>query len=180
MCKIGYCSTLMKTRTAAHNEVDPHTINSLFYVFPSDICRKINKLLKSYDYRLTNRCLALDRKSTPKFHYTSSGRHSHVLRAYCKFESRQAILITLFARRPNNIIVTWTYEDLFSFVTSFLSKGSFLLRSNNFIILRNYEEIWNLRVFPLGNDWWVDSHSTLTICLFCDRCRKERHRKVNL
>ena len=29
------------------------------------------------------------------------------------------------------IIVIWTYEDLFSFVTSALSRGSFLLRSNN-------------------------------------------------
>ena len=27
------------------------------------------------------------------------------------------------------IIVTWTYEDLFSFATNSLSKGSFLLRS---------------------------------------------------
>ena len=47
----------MKTRNAAHSEVDPHTIDSLFFVFPSDICRKINKLLKYYEYRLTNRCL---------------------------------------------------------------------------------------------------------------------------
>ena len=29
------------------------------------------------------------------------------------------------------IIVIWTYEDLFSFVTSALSRGSFLFRSNN-------------------------------------------------
>ena len=40
----------------------------------------------------------------------SRGRHSrrlaclrlHVLRAYCNFESKQAISITLFGRRPNN------------------------------------------------------------------------------
>ena len=30
--------------------------------------------------------------------------HSHVLRAYCKFESEQAISITLFRRRPNNLV----------------------------------------------------------------------------
>ena len=30
-------------------------------------------------------------------------------------------------------MVPWTYEDLLSFVTSALSKGYFLLRSNNLI-----------------------------------------------
>ena len=34
--------------------------------------------------------------------------------------------------------------------------------------------------FALSNVWWVDIHSTLTICLFCTRCLKERQRKVNL
>ena len=28
--------------------------------------------------------------------------HSHVLRAYCNFESKQANLITLFGQRPSN------------------------------------------------------------------------------
>ena len=39
---------------------------------------------------------------------------------------------------------------------------------------------WNLPVFPLSNVWWIDIHNTLTICLFCTRCLKERQRKVNL
>ena len=43
----------MKTRTAAHSWVDPHTIDSLFFVFPC----KINKLFKSQEYQLTKRCL---------------------------------------------------------------------------------------------------------------------------
>ena len=47
--------TLMKTRTEADNCFD--LINSLFFVFPSDIWCKINKLLKYYEYQLTKRCL---------------------------------------------------------------------------------------------------------------------------
>ena len=35
---------------------------------------------------------------------------------------------------------------------------------------------WNLRVFPISNVWWVDIHSTLTICLFYTRCLKERQK----
>ena len=46
--------------------------------------------------------------------------------------------------------------------------------------LHYFKKPWNLRVFPLSNVWWVDIHSTLTICLFCTRCLKERQRKVNL
>ena len=57
LCEIGYCCTLMKTRTAAHSWFDPPTIHSLFFVFPSDVWCKINKLLKSYEYQLTKRCL---------------------------------------------------------------------------------------------------------------------------
>ena len=57
LCEIGYCCTLMKTRTAAHSWFDPHTIHSLFFVFPSDVWCKINKLLKYYEYQLTKRCL---------------------------------------------------------------------------------------------------------------------------
>jgi len=38
-------------RTGAHSWVDPHTIDSLFFVFPC----KINKLLKSYEYQLIKR-----------------------------------------------------------------------------------------------------------------------------
>ena len=49
MCEIGYCCTLMKTRTA--------TIDSLFCVFPSEIWCKITKLLKYYGYQVTKRCL---------------------------------------------------------------------------------------------------------------------------
>ena len=56
LCEIGYCCTLMKTRTAAHSWFDPHTRHSLFFVFPSDVWCKINKLLK-YEYQLTKRCL---------------------------------------------------------------------------------------------------------------------------
>ena len=43
----------MKTRTAAHSRVDPHTIDSLFFVF------RYNKqvVLKAYEYQLTKRCL---------------------------------------------------------------------------------------------------------------------------
>ena len=47
--------TFMKTRTEADNCFD--LINSLFFVFPSDIWCKINKLLKYYEYQLTKRCL---------------------------------------------------------------------------------------------------------------------------
>ena len=55
MCKIGYCCTLIKTRTAAHSWFD--LINSLFFVFPSEVWCKINKLLKYYEYQLTKSCL---------------------------------------------------------------------------------------------------------------------------
>ena len=41
----------MKTRTTGHSCVDPHTIDLLFFIFP----RKIDKLLKSYEYQLTKR-----------------------------------------------------------------------------------------------------------------------------
>ena len=47
----------MKMRTAVHSLVDPHTIDSLFFVLPSDVWCKINKLLKYYDCQLTKRCL---------------------------------------------------------------------------------------------------------------------------
>ena len=59
LCEIEYRCTLMKTRTAAHSWswVDPHTRDSLFFVFPSDICCKIDKLLKYYEYQLTKHCL---------------------------------------------------------------------------------------------------------------------------
>ena len=56
-CEIGYRCTLMKTRTDVHSLVDPHTIDLLFFVFPSNICCKINKLFKSCEYQLTKRCL---------------------------------------------------------------------------------------------------------------------------
>ena len=56
--EIGYCCTSMKTRTAAHSWFVPHTTDSLFFVFPSDIWCKINKLLKYYKYQLTKPCLA--------------------------------------------------------------------------------------------------------------------------
>ena len=37
------------------------------------------------------------------------------------------------------------------------------------------KKLWrNLRVFPLINVWWVDVFCTLTICLTCSRCIKER------
>ena len=55
LCKIGYFCTLMKTRTATYSWFD--LINLLFFVFPSDIWCKINKLLKYYEYQLTKRCL---------------------------------------------------------------------------------------------------------------------------
>ena len=42
----------MKTRTAAHSRVDPHTIDSLFFVFP---CNK--QVVKAYEYQLNKRCL---------------------------------------------------------------------------------------------------------------------------
>ena len=45
------------TRTAVHSWADPHTIDSLFFVFPSNICCKINKLCKYYEYQLTKCCL---------------------------------------------------------------------------------------------------------------------------
>ena len=54
---IGYCCTLMKTWTAAPCWFDPHTIDSLFFVFPSRMWCKINKLLKYYEYQLTKSCL---------------------------------------------------------------------------------------------------------------------------
>ena len=50
LCEIGYCCTLMKTRTAAHNWFVPHTADSLFFVFSWDIWCKINKLFKYYEY----------------------------------------------------------------------------------------------------------------------------------
>ena len=51
LCEIGYCCMLMKTRTAAHSWFD-----SLFFVFPSHIWCKIDKLLKYYEYQLTKSC----------------------------------------------------------------------------------------------------------------------------
>ena len=54
---IGYCCTLMKMWTAAPCWFDPHTIDSLFFVFPSRMWCKINKLLKYYEYQLTKSCL---------------------------------------------------------------------------------------------------------------------------
>ena len=56
---------------------------------------------------------------------TSRGRHSgriawlvylaclrsHVLCAYCNFESKQAISITLFGRRPNRVIEELAFLD---------------------------------------------------------------------
>ena len=47
----------MKTRTTAHNLVDPHTIDSLFFVFPPEIWCKINKFFNYYEYQLIKRCL---------------------------------------------------------------------------------------------------------------------------
>ena len=53
MREIGYCCSLMKTRTATHSWVTPHTIDSVFCVFLSDICCKINKLFRHFEYQLT-------------------------------------------------------------------------------------------------------------------------------
>ena len=47
--------TLMKMRIAVHSWFD--LTNSLFFVFPSDIWCKINKLLKYYECQLTKHCL---------------------------------------------------------------------------------------------------------------------------
>ena len=49
--------TLMKTRTAAHRSFVPHTTDSFFYVFPSAIWCKVNKLLMCYKYQLSKCCL---------------------------------------------------------------------------------------------------------------------------
>ena len=38
--------------------------------------------------------------------------HSHVLRAYCNFESKQAIFITLFGRRANNNECSFSFTIL--------------------------------------------------------------------
>ena len=38
----------------------------------------------------------------------------------------------------------------------------------------------NLRDLLLINVWWVDIYCTLTICLTCTRCNRERQRKVNI
>ena len=57
LCEIGYWCTLMKTRTAAHSWFVPHTTDSLFFVFPSDIWCKINQLFKYHEYQLTKRSL---------------------------------------------------------------------------------------------------------------------------
>ena len=46
--------------------------------------------------------------------------------------------------------------------------------------LGNHEDTLKPSSLPRTNVWWVDIHSTLTICLFCTRCLKERQRKVNL
>ena len=46
---------IIETRTAAHGRFD--LMNSLFFVFPSDIWCKINKLLKKYEYQHTKCCL---------------------------------------------------------------------------------------------------------------------------
>ena len=43
MSEIGYCCKLMKTRTAAHSRVNPHTIDLSFFVFPSN--KQIVKVL---------------------------------------------------------------------------------------------------------------------------------------
>ena len=42
----------MKTQTAKHSGVDPHTIDLLFFVFP---CNK--QVVKAYEYQLNKRCL---------------------------------------------------------------------------------------------------------------------------
>ena len=55
LCENGYCCTLMKTRTAAHNCSSYYWFTLL--IFPWDIWCKINKLLKYYEYQLTKRCL---------------------------------------------------------------------------------------------------------------------------
>ena len=44
LSEIGYYCTFMKSRTAAHSWVDPHTIDSLFVLFPSD-----NETVYNYD-----------------------------------------------------------------------------------------------------------------------------------
>ena len=51
----------MKPRTTAHRSVDPHShtipVHSFLFVFPWDVWRKINKLLKHCEYELTKHCL---------------------------------------------------------------------------------------------------------------------------
>ena len=44
-------------RYAQLTRSDPHTIDSLFCIFPSEIWCKITKLLKYYGYQLTKCCL---------------------------------------------------------------------------------------------------------------------------
>ena len=42
------------------------------------------------------------------------------------------------------------------------------------------KKLWRkLQVFLLINVWWFDIYCTLTICLTCNRCIRERQRKVN-
>ena len=45
--------------------------------------------------------------------------HSHVLRTYCNFESKIAISITLFGRRPNNKVCRYFSEIVTLFLFSF-------------------------------------------------------------
>ena len=73
--------------------------------------RKLNIVGETWSCELF-RCLTRDRKSTPKFHYTSSGRHSrrfafllsclrsHVLRAYCKVELKTSDLDYFICATP--------------------------------------------------------------------------------
>ena len=64
--------------------------------------------------------------------------HSHVLQAYCNFESKQAILITLFGRHANNNECSFSFTILNVFENK---KGIIKLLVHSFLIDINQMEV---------------------------------------
>ena len=64
--------------------------------------------------------------------------HSHVLHAYCNFESKQAIFITLFERRANNNECSFSFTILKIFENK---KGIIKILVYSFVIDINQMEV---------------------------------------
>ena len=125
----------MKTWNAAHCWFDPHTIDSLFFVFPSHIWCKINKLLKwvsthqkllrgkNRDEPWWNIFCDVTSSTLISFYYRD-GAFSSLISFYYRDETFSTLISFYYRDRTFSTLISFYYRDgTFSTLISFYCFG---------------------------------------------------------